>query len=139
MLFRGIAVAVLLPALVAGVLFSAGTSQASAPARSCGTALSVGPYEVQVARGRVSCAKAESVAEKAFKSFEARLKLGGHGTFLGFRCLFVQTATLDFFVPEGPALFCKSWQAGPRPNRMLQPRRSSLLLARPPDRPVQPG
>jgi len=102
-------VAVLLPALVVGVLMSAGPTQASASARSCGAALSVGSYEVRVAKSRVPCKKAQSVAGQAFKSFDARPELGGHGTFLGFRCVFVATTTLDFSEPDGPAVYCKSW------------------------------
>lgn len=90
------------------LLAIADVAESSDRARPCG-AVKVAPYEVEVARHKVKCEKARSVARVAFKSFVERPELGDHGMIKGYKCAFASATTPDFSAPVGPVLFCKSW------------------------------
>lgn len=81
----------------------------SQQAIACRGRVVVDDFEVDVARSRVSCAKAKSVAHAAYEDFVAKPWMGNHGIFGGFKCRFDLASTPDFSRPRGPILFCKSW------------------------------
>jgi hypothetical protein len=72
--------------------------------------MQVGELQVEVARsGAVECASARRVARSAYESFLRRPENGSHGIIEGFKCWFDSAFTEDFTLPDGPILFCRSW------------------------------
>lgn len=95
--------------LILGLTMLPGAARAGQRPVACPGTEAVSTFRIEIARSKTSCEKARAVTREAFLSYSERPVYGLHGIFLGYSCVFGMASTLDFSIPRGPILLCRSW------------------------------